>query len=224
MEQSASESRVVLASGSPRRQEIMEALALTLEQVTPEGEEGPPHDDETPHQFTLRLSLEKARRVVGQAGQVVVLGADTVVVLDGKVLGKPASNAEAARMLQMLRGRVHTVVTGVTALDGRSGRWLSATKSTDVKMRRYSDDELMSYVASGDPLDKAGGYAVQHEGFHPAEDIQGCYLNVVGLPLCEVVDLLDGLAVQARLRPDWQIPERCGPCPLAERQEVFEAC
>ena len=219
----ASEGCLVLASGSPRRRELMEAIALTVRHVTPEGDEGLPRAGERPQQYVLRLSLEKARGVASQAGQAVVLGADTAVVLNGQVFGKPAGNTEAARMLQMLRGHVHTVVTGVTALDSRSGRWLSATKSTDVRMREYSDEELKAYVASGEPLDKAGGYAVQDKKFHPAEDIQGCYLNVVGFPLCEVVDILEGLNVEARLKPGWQPPEQCRACPLAERQEVVKA-
>ena len=194
-----------------------------MELASPDGEEGAPLAGETPRQFVLRLSLEKARLVASKTSDAIVLGADTAVVLDGDVLGKPDGKAEAVRMLRKLRGRVHTVVTGVTALDSRSGRWLSAAKATDVTMRDFSDEEVAAYVASGDSLDKAGGYAIQDEAFRPARDTFGCYLNVVGLPMCEVVGLLEGLGVQVRLRQGWQLAEQCRDCPLEQRMEVNRA-
>ena len=123
-------------------------------------------------------------------------------------------------MLLLLRGGVHAVVTGVTALDGRSGRWLSASKSTEVRMRHYSDQAIAAYVASGEPMDKAGAYAVQDERFRPAQEVHGCYLNVVGLPLCELVDLLAGLGMHRQLRRDWELPEECRNCPLERVKEV----
>ena len=215
--------RLVLASRSPRRRELIRALDLPVEAVSPDGDEGAPREGEPPREFVLRLSLEKARQVSSQAGRAVVLGADTCVVLDGQVLGKPTTEAEAAHMLRRLRGRVHTVVTGVTVLEGGSGRWLSAAKSTDVRMRDYSERELTDYVASGGSLDKAGGYAVQDERFQPAEDIEGCYLNVVGLPLCEVLRLLVAVGMEPRLRRDWELPPQCVDCPLKEVVEVVGA-
>ena len=138
----------------------------------------------------------------GRDRGAVVIAADTAVVLEGDVLGKPADNAEAARMLHSLRGRVHTVVTGVTLLDSRSGRRLSRAKITDVTMRHYSDREIAAYIATGEHLDKAGSYAVQDETFRPAQDVHGCYLNAVGFPLCEVVDPLgaDGRAGEHEAR------------------------
>ena len=114
-----------------------------------------------------------------------------------------------------------TIVTGVTALDSNSGRTLSIVKSTAVTMRDYSDTEIACYVASREPLDKAGGYAVQNEKFHPALEVKGCYLNVVGLPLCEIISLLKELDVEAELRGDWQPPAECIDCPLHVRREVF---
>ena len=213
--------RLVLASGSPRRRHLIMALDLPVDSVSPDVSEGDPRPGETPHRFVVRLSAEKARQLAGQVGDAVVLGADTAVVLDEEVLGKPDSKAQATLMLRALRGRTHWVVTGVTVLDTKSGHWLSAARCTDVTMRSYSDQELAAYVESGTALDKAGGYAVQDDRFRPAKCIHGCYLNVVGLPLCEVVRLLEGLGAPVRLRPGWQPPKQCADCPLEERQEVM---
>jgi len=114
------------------------------------------------------------------------------------------------------------VVTGVTAMDSESEATLGETRSTDVTMRRYSYEELEAYVASGDPMDKAGAYAVQAVSFRPADRVQGCYLNVVGLPLCDVVGLLAKLGADARLRPDWRPPDECLDCPLRLANEVIQ--
>ena len=108
-----------------------------------------------------------------------MLAADTQVVLDGESLGKPADGADAVRMLGALRGREHTVITGVTLLDAGPGRMRTSVRPSDVTMRRYSDAEIWAYVATGDPFDKAGAYAVQDVEFRPAT-VRGCYLNVVG--------------------------------------------
>ena len=212
--------RLALASRSPRRREMVEAFVEPIEMVASEGDEGPPRDGETPEALVLRLSRAKVVEAASQVPRTVVLGADTVVVLDGEVLRKPASAAEARRMLASLRGRTHRVVTGVVALDSESGRTVMSTHSTDVTLRRYSDDEVDAYVGSGEPLDKAGSYAVQDASFHPAESVEGCYLNVVGLPLCDVVTLLAQMGVDANLKPDWQPPEQCLDCSLRRDGEV----
>ena len=215
-----SSSRVVLASRSPRRRQIVRAIDLPMECVDPQGEEGPPLTSETPLEFALRVSLAKARSAANRDSDAIFLAADTSVILDGEVLGKPSDSSEAVRMLKRLQGLVHTVATGITVLDGRSGRWRSATKTTDVTMRRYSDIEVAAYVDSGEPLDKAGGYAIQDETFQPAQAWVGCYLNVVGLPLCEVIGLLEGFGIDVRLKAGWQPPEQCRDCPLEQRLEV----
>ena len=213
--------RLVLASGSPRRRELIRALDHPVEVIRPaEEEDSQPLRGETPQEFVARLALHKAHQVAPVASKAVVIAADTAVVLDGDVLGKPASTAEATQMLERLRGRPHMVVTGVTALDTTSKSQLSVAVSSDVVMRRYSAEEMAAYVASGDPFDKAGGYAVQNETFHPAERVQGCYPNVVGLPLCELIRLLEELGVEARLKREWRPPKECGDCPLRDRQEV----
>ncbi len=140
--------------------------------------------------------------------------------MSSDVLGKPDGPRGATHMLARLRGRIHRVVTGVTALDGRSGRWLASAKTSHVTMREYTDADVAAYVASGDPMDKAGAYAVQDDGFRPVAGVDGCYLNVVGLPLCEVVTLMKDLGSPVRLRDGWSPPSRCVGCTLAERDEV----
>ena len=211
---------LVLASGSLRRRELVSAFAAPVELIAPAGEEAPPQTGEAPEEYVLRLSLAKAREVAQHVRSAIVLAADTSVVLDGEVLGKPASAAEATTMLARLRGRTHQVLTGVTVLDSDSGLWRSAVESTDVAMRRYSDAEIEVYVASGEPFDKAGGYAVQDSVFRPAESVDGCYLNVVGFPMCEVLALLDQVGAPIDLNPDWQPPEQCRDCPLQRERLV----
>ena len=213
--------KVVLASSSPRRRKLMKALELPVIMFSPSGGEGFVQADETPSRFVTRLSLQKSRQAAGEFADAIIVGADTAIVLDGEILGKPSDGIEATQMLARLRGRVHQVVTGVTALDSNSGRMLSTAEVTTVIMRDFLDTEIADYVASGDPMDKAGGYAVQNETFHPALEVKGCYLNVVGLPICEVISLLKGLDVEAKLRGDWQTPAECIECPLNERQGVF---
>ena len=209
--------RLVLASRSPRRREIVGALVPPVHQIDWNGEETPPRNGETPEEFVLRLSLAKARGGADRSGPATVLGADTVVVLDAKILGKPTGSTDATGMLGRLRGRTHRVMTGVTILDSESGRWVASARSTDVTFREYSDAEVAAYVASGKSFDKAGGYAVQDRLFAPAVNVEGCYLNVVGLPLCEVVTLLAELGVAATLEARWRPPDSCRECPLHQR-------
>ena len=212
--------RLVLASGSPRRRTLIAAFVTPVEAIAPAGEEGPPRPGEPAEGFVRRLSLAKAEEVAKEAGRAIVLGADTTVVLDDQIIGKPASVSEATAILARLRGRTHRVVTGVTALDVESGRRLTSATSSEVAMRRYSDAEVEAYVGSGEPFDKAGAYAVQDALFHPAEGVAGCYLNVVGLPLCEVASLLSRLGAAVQTRPDWQPPAQCADCSLRGESEA----
>ena len=203
----------MLGSGSPRRVELMRAFSDAVEVDSPTRPEGPRMEGETPVEMVSRLSRDKAEEVAERAGDAVVLAADTQVVLDGESLGKPSDGADAARMLGALRGRGHVVLTGVTLLDAGPGRMRTSVMPSDVTMRRYSDAEIWAYVATGDPLDKAGAYAVQDGKFRPAT-VRGCYLNVVGLPLCEVTSLVEGLGIGLRIRPGWRPPPDCEGCPL----------
>ena len=212
--------RLVLASASPRRREIIAAIDTAVDLVAPRGDEPGCLEGESPEDMVGRLSLLKAQQVAGATAPAVVIGADTTVVLGNEAMGKPRSDEEATRMLTSLRGRSHRVVTGVTVIDTENHRQHTLTRSTEVRMRAYSDAEVAAYVASGEPLDKAGGYAVQDQVFSPAEWVLGCYLNVVGLPLCEVVTLLTQLGVEMPLREGWRPPDRCDDCALRDGREV----
>lgn len=211
---------LVLASGSPRRREIVKALNMPIHITVSDAVEGPPDPGEGAVEYVKRLSLEKARSSQHEEEGSLILGADTIVALEGEVLGKPADEAEAVHMLERLRGRTHSVVTGVTLLDVATGRHRSFARSSDVVMRSYLDEEIKAYVASGEPMDKAGAYAAQDERFNPATEILGCYLNVVGLPLCDVIDVMAEMGVKTRLRSGWTPPDRCRECPLRQSSEV----
>jgi septum formation protein len=177
--------RFVLASSSPRRRELLALLGLNFITIAPNIDESQ-HPGEAPLDYVQRLSKEKAGNVALEVTQpLVVLAADTIVILDGEVLGKPIDAAAARTMLRRLRGRVHQVCTAITLIDfgGGSEQRITDMALSDVHMRNYSDEEIEAYIATGDPFDKAGGYAVQHEGFHPVDHIDGSYTNVVGLPL-----------------------------------------
>ena len=213
-------SRLVLASVSPRRRALMAAFREPVRTIAPTADEEPRRHAETPGEFVVRLSAAKALEVSRQVDGALVIGADTAVVIDGDVLGKPGDRGEAVEMLRRLRGRTHRVTTGVTVVDGASGRSLSSSRSTDVLMRRYGDDEISAYVDTGGPFDKAGGYAVQDPVFAPSESVDGCYLNVVGLPLCDTFALLAGMGVDAGLDHAWSPPADCVECPLGVAEAV----
>lgn len=208
---------LLLASGSPRRREIVKALDTYVEVVGSGGDEPKPEQGETPHEYVVRLSLFKAQSAAfGRILGAVILGADTSVVLDGDILGKPYDVGEAKEMLEKLRGRSHIVITGVTVFDTSTQEWASTSKSSQVFLRNYSDDEITAYIASGEPFDKAGAYAAQDKDFRPAIRTEGCYLNIVGLPLCEVVQLLGKIRMKVEVKNEWRPPEECVECPLAE--------
>jgi septum formation protein len=148
----------------------------------------------------LSVALAKARAVAATSAEdEIVLAADTLVVSDNTVLGKPADAAAARHMLEALRGRAHQVLTGVALLRASDGLAWGGVVSTHVLMREYAEAEIEAYVARGEPLDKAGGYAVQDEQLRPAERLEGCYLNVVGLPLCAVASGLSSLGLAVSL-------------------------
>lgn len=177
---------LILASSSPRRRELLAALGLRFTLARPDIDETQ-HSGEAPTAYVLRLSREKAAAVAARtAPPALILAADTTVVLDEAVLGKPGDATEARAMLLALRGRAHRVCTALTLAliaPGQPAHFTSAHDDTIVIMRDYSETEMESYIASGDPFDKAGGYAIQHAGFRPAARIEGSHTNVVGLPL-----------------------------------------
>ena len=195
---------LVLASTSPRRRELVAGLGVPFEVVPPEVEESP--DGEPPEELVRRLALAKAQAAALRHSGRVVVGADTTVVLEGRILGKPRDDAEAVDMLRSLRGREHRVITGVALVYGEPGISLVEYCESTVAMRDYSDQEIEDYVAAGEAQDKAGGYGVQDEGFHPAARVDGCYTNVVGLPLCTVASLLERAGYDTRAL---HLPEEC---------------
>ena len=179
----------VLASQSPRRRELLAWLDLPFHAIAADVDETP-LAGEPPAALATRLAKMKARAAAQTTPTAPVLSADTVVDLEGVSLGKPADPAEAWAMLTALRGREHAVHTGVALWDARTGALRLRRVTTMVAMRAYSDAEIAAYIATGDPFDKAGGYAIQHASFSPVARLDRCYANVVGLPLCTVLALL----------------------------------
>ena len=176
---------LILASNSPRRRQLLALTGIPFIVLVADVDESL-HANENPAAYVLRLAEAKARAVPADEGQII-LAADTTVVDGSDILGKPKDEAEAALMLKRLRGHAHQVYTGIALLRKSDGLLLTDLCVTDVPMRDYSDDEIQDYVATGDPLDKAGAYAIQHPGFHPVARMDGCFASVMGLPVCHVI-------------------------------------
>lgn len=187
---------LVLASSSPRRQELIPLLRLPwLIQIADVDEDSITHrDPATNVAETARLKATCAAESAPRNS--LIIGADTTVALDGKMLNKPANEKEAREMLVSLRGRAHQVHTGIAVIDVESGRSVVDVCSVVVPMRDYSKAEIDAYIATGDPLDKAGAYAIQHPKFQPVVGLDGCYATVVGLPLCHLVRALRKLGTE----------------------------
>lgn len=195
---------LILASASPRRRELLTQAGFTFEVATADiPEVRQPGEDAI--RFVTRLASEKAEAVVAAIPELpaagLVLGADTVVVVDDEILGKPQNERDAARMLRLLSGRTHQVITGVSLMRGPQVRAASgqitmhqsAAEVTFVRFTTLSDQEIEEYVATGEPLDKAGAYAIQGRAGRWVPRIQGCYFNVVGLPLALVSSMIEGM-------------------------------
>lgn len=185
MSSSCLHSPIVLASASPRRRQLLALMGFPFQVIAPQVNETPLLG-EPPQELALRLSSAKAEAVATIHPEALIIAADTLVVLDGEVLGKPSDEAQALEMLAKLCGRQHWVYSGLTLIYPGQHRQCSQVARTLVSMRRYTEDEMRRYVDTGDPLDKAGAYAIQHPIFDPVERIEGCYTNVVGLPICHV--------------------------------------
>lgn len=208
--------RIILASASPRRQELLAVLGLPFEVVAANIDEEQYIDPVDALETVRRTALEKAQ-VVATSRRGIIIAADTTVVLDGKQLAKPAGAAEAERMLRALRDREHVVATGLVVVQNTATPIIKSTVvASRVQMREYSDAEIESYIAGGDPFDKAGGYAIQHGGFRPVLRVDGCPVNVVGLPLCALRALLaeDGIETHS---PAGYCQERFTGCCLANQ-------
>ena len=208
---------LTLASASPRRRQLMQALDMDF-QVQPSSIPEEPEPGELPVDLVRRLALAKARAVASGVSEGLVIGADSVVVYQGEVSGKPGTAEEARRMLTSLRGNVHEVFSGVAVVNAATGEHLLSSETTQVVMRDYSDMELDAYIASGSPMDKAGAYGVQDVDFHPAREVHGCYSNVVGLPLCTLLRMMREMGYEdTRDIPD-SLVQDCTDCPLRMEQ------
>lgn len=195
----------ILASNSPRRQQMIAWTGWKFVQFPADVDERR-RTDEPPAEYVLRLADTKARVAAARSRSVgPFLAADTIVVDGDELLGKPESTEDASRMLKQLRGRSHQVFTALALYDPPTLRMVKDLCVTNVPMRDYSDEEIDRYISSGDPFDKAGAYAIQHEEFHPVEAFQGCFASVMGLPLCHMVRSLRKLGYE----PPRDVPYTC---------------
>jgi len=182
---------LILASASPRRQELIQLLGLPYQIITANVDESSVHDSD-PAVDVVETARIKAQAIAAAApSKAVLIAADTTVVLERRRLNKPENAGEARQMLVMLRGRIHQVYTGIVVTNLASGHSVSDVAIIDVPMRAYSDTEIAAYVATGDPFDKAGAYAIQNPDFQPVAGLSGCFAGVVGLPLCHLVRSLN---------------------------------
>ena len=186
--------KIVLASGSPRRKALLEQICLEFTIDTCVREETGFTGWE-PHRLALEISLKKAQSVVGRYPDAVIIAADTFGVIEGRIIGKPHSESDARAMLASLSGKTHTVITGFTVLDTLTRKTVSQSVETAVHMKRITGEEIEAYVKTGEPLDKAGAYAIQGLGAVLVDKIEGDYFNVMGLPLCALAEVLKGFGV-----------------------------
>ena len=180
---------IILASASPRRVELLHSAGIAFE-VRPGEIDETYLDGEAPEAHALRLAGEKARDVARMHEGRFFIGADTIVVSQGEVMGKPRDAADAERMLGKLSGTAHEVITGFSVFDRETGREIAEAVKTLVYFKPLRPDEIQAYIATGCPFDKAGAYAIQGNAAYMIRGIEGSYTNVVGLPLCEVVEAL----------------------------------
>ena len=185
---------IILASESTRRVDILRSLGISFSIIPPDIDEVR-RRDESPREFVLRVSYEKAEKVGEHFPEKWVIGADTIVVHKGKVLGKPKDDADAFNMLKSLRGKWHKVMTGYCVLNASKDIMCRDAVETRVFVRDLSDDEIIRYIKTSEPQGKAGSYAVQGKGGYMVKEIKGSYSNVVGLPICEVAEALMSLGV-----------------------------
>jgi septum formation protein len=215
---------LLLASNSPRRRELIGLLGIPFNSSAADVDEST-LPNEAPADYVLRLAEAKAKaccphpslppkgeetsslplRGRAERGGTVVIGSDTAVVYAGAILGKPKDASDAVSMLKELRGQTHQVYTAVALYEPESGQVLTELSISDVPMRAYSDAELEAYVKTGDPLDKAGAYAIQNAEFHPVEKFDGCYASVMGLPLCHLTRSLQKMGYT----PETNVPAQC---------------
>jgi MAF protein len=216
----AAPAALTLASASPRRRELMDIMGLDFT-VSPADIPEEPIPGETPVDMVRRLSAEKAQAIAAKLDSGLVIGADSTVVFEGQAVGKPVDDDDARRMLRQLSGTTHHVSTGITVVDAKTGHSLSDAMTSQITLRHLSEQEIEASIASGIPRDKAGAYAVQDTELRPASDWEGCYNNIVGLPVCRLLQMLEELGYQ--LPDGWVMPAKIAcddDCPtIAASQE-----
>jgi septum formation protein len=193
--------KLILASTSPRRREILALLGLPFEVIAPEFAEQPSCDRAVKHEV-LNFALGKAQSVARQHPGSIVVGSDTMILINATKIGKPEGIADAKRILRLLSGQTHRIFTSVAILDSLGGPGLSIVDEVTVKMRAYSQDEIERYLSCNESLDKAGGYSIQGHGRALIESIRGDYLAAVGLPLKPIADYLRNRGVQGLTNVD----------------------
>lgn len=187
--------QIILASASPRRQELLKNLGLAFEVQVSDVDETLA-DIVLPAQMVEKLAERKAAAVAAERTQGLIIGADTIVVLENKPLGKPANHEEAVQMLSSLQGRSHEVYTGLAIIDAATGQSVVTHQVTAVRFKPLTMEQIKRYVETGEPMDKAGGYAVQGLAAIFIDSIRGCYFSVVGLPVAKLADSLRMFGVE----------------------------
>lgn len=189
--------KLVLASASPRRKKLLEDAGFSLEIIVPDVEEISSGVGD-PHEVAKINSIRKAEAVAAGLDEGIVVASDTIVALGGKIIGKPADEADAHRILEELSGTRHGVISGVAIIDASTGATVSATDETFVTMREITDDEISDYVGSGEAFGKAGAYAIQETADRFVEKLEGSFATVVGFPMEVFEDLLNGFVSRPR--------------------------
>jgi len=188
--------KIVLASASPRRKELLSSMGLEFEVIPSEVEENI-EDMEFSREIVEKLAEEKALEVAHRLNfPAVVIGADTVVVVGKKILGKPKNEEDACKMLSMLSGKVHQVVSGIAVVDLQDAKTFKSSVVSDVQFKKLSQEEISAYIATNEPFGKAGAYAIQGKAGIFAEKINGCYSNIVGISVFELAKLLEKVGVR----------------------------
>ena len=210
-------SKLVVASSSPRRRMLINLLDVNSDFVSPDIYERPPESGEKPSEYCSELAILKSLEVKKNIDpDRLVLGSDTIVVLGDRIMGKPINVDQAIEMLNLLKNTSHFVYTALALTSGIDSRIVTQVTSTKVWMRNYSDKAIDSYIRTGDCMDKAGSYAIQDTEFLPVKKIDGCYMSVVGLPICELIQLLNstGLVGKVGLKIMSDDFNNCTYCPL----------
>ena len=186
--------KIILASTSPRRKALLKQIGIKFTVDTRVQEDIEPGGQE-PHRLAIEIALRKARSVASEHPDAIIIAADTFGVIDGHTFGKQHSKREARAMLASLSGKAHTVITGFAVLDTLTGKTVSRSVKTTVYMKQLTKSEIEAYVRTGEPLDKAGAYAIQGLGAILVEKIEGDYFNIMGLPLCALSEVLKEFGV-----------------------------